>query len=440
MKPSEIENTIRSARATTRADTDERIMAAAGAAMQKSNQQESAHQHTSGRLRRMIMNNKITKLAVAASVIAAAMLCIHFIGGSLDGTSVTVAAMIEQLNNHTRYKCRQRVVREQGPEFPTMDVYHLNLQQRRQEVEDGTIHVIDMRGEDAITVELDPAKKKAMVEKLIGFGRRHDPDIIEMVKKFDEASTERLGTKEVNGKTLYGFHHRPNEHNDFTVWVDPETKLPVEIQLLHVNAKQTILLDEFEFDFDLAPDAFSTDIPAGYEVKTIVQDYRPVETREVTPADVRSGINHTAYMVGELPWAKQIATVQTTNSLHPGKIYLIGIVSDDGNVIVVGQCDMFSDYRDAMMEWMQKEKVVLETAAGAKVHTHPNGAEYARLHLESFANARPQLFDIKNLSEERFTRMIVMPDGTIIGLSANKQMSTEKQQQLVESLKEIAPN
>jgi hypothetical protein len=33
--------------------------------------------------------------------------------------------------------------------------------------------------------------------------------------------------------------------------------------------------------------------------------------------------------------------------------------------------------------------------------------------------------------------MIVLPDRTILGLAANKQMSDEKLQQLVEALKEI---
>jgi hypothetical protein len=47
---------------------------------------------------------------------------------------------------------------------------------------------------------------------------------------------------------------------------------------------------------------------------------------------------------------------------------------------------------------------------------------------------------MENLSEERFTSMIVMPDRTILSLSANKQMSDEKLQQLVESLKEIKAN
>ncbi len=65
---------------------------------------------------------------------------------------------------------------------------------------------------------------------------------------------------------------------------------------------------------------------------------------------------------------------------------------------------------------------------------------YARRLLGSFAGANPEFFDIKNLSEERFTRMIVMSDGTIMGLSANKQMSDKRLQELVESLIEIKAN
>ena len=81
----------------------------------------------------------------------------------------------EQSNNYTKYKCRQRIVRQQGPEYPTMLVYHLNLSQRRQEVENGDIHIIDMRRTDVITVELKPDQMKATVTKLVGFGPRSDP-------------------------------------------------------------------------------------------------------------------------------------------------------------------------------------------------------------------------------------------------------------------------
>jgi hypothetical protein len=319
-----------------------------------------------------------------------------------------------------------------------MQVYHLNLSLRRQEVENGDIHIIDMQGVDAITVELKPAQNKAIVTKLIGAGPRKDPHIIEMVKRFEQESTERLGTKKVNGKTLQGFRHLPNEHNDFTVWVDPETKLPVEIELKHPQAEQTIFMDEFEFDFELDASAFSTKVPDGYEIENITLDYRPVEPKEITPEDIRTGLNHTAYTVGKLPWMEKIIMIETIDPLGTKAIqYITGIQSNDGNIIIIVQGNYYDIKR---MVWIPKQQLVLETPLGAKLYTHPNGSIYAKYYLESFAKASPEFFSMENLSEERFTRMIVLPDSTILGLAANKPMSDEKLQQIVESLIKIKAN
>ena len=386
-------------------------------------------------LRSITMKSPFTKLASAAAIIIAISIGIYFLG---DGSSVAWSQVVEQLNNYTKYKCRQRVVREQGPQIPTMQVYHLNLQQRRQEVEDGTIHIIDLRLENPITVELYPDQKKAVVTNILGFGPKKDPDIIDMVKRFEQQSTERLGTKKVNGKTLQGFRHKPNEYNDFTVWVDPKTKLPVEIELKHPKAKQTIYMDQFAFDFDLDESAFSTVVPDGYEVKTVVQDYRPVKQKEISTEDLRTGLSHTAYAAEKLPWMEKLIIMQITDPLmRMGKAYVIGIQSDDGNRIIIVQGDYYEQER---MVWIPNEKVVLEIPSGIKLYTHPNGSIYARLLLEGISKANPDFFNMENLGEERLTRMIVMPDGTILGLATNKQMSDEKLTELVESLKEIEPN
>jgi len=389
-------------------------------------------------LRNLIMKSPITKIATAAAIIIAVSICIHFLGGSIDGASVAWSQVVEQLSSHTKYKCRQRVVREQGPEYPTMQIYHLNLQQRRQEVENGDIHIIDMRGQDAITVELKPAEMKAIVTTLIGAGPREDPPIIEMVKRFEQESTERLGTKKVNGKILQGFRHQQNENNEFTVWVDPATKLPVEIEIKHLNRGQTIFLDEFKFDFELDESAFSTDVPDGYEVENLTLDYRPVEPKEVSAEDIRSGLNHTAYTIEKLLWIEKIIMIQTIDPLGTKAIvYITGIQSNDGNTIIIVQGNYYDIKR---MVWIPKEKLVLETPSGTKLYTHPNGALYAQYFLEAFAKANPEFFNMENISEEKFTRMIVMPDGTIMSFSANKKMSDEKLQELVESLKEIEAN
>jgi len=386
-------------------------------------------------LRRLIMKSPLTKIAAAAAIITAVSICIHYLGGSFDGASVAWSQVVEQLSSHTKYKCRERVVRQQGPQVPTMQIYHLSLQQRRQEVENGDIHIIDMRGEDAITVELKPAEKKAIVTKLIGFGPKEDPDIIDMVKRFEQESTERLGTKNVNGKTLQGFRHKPNEYNDYTVWVDPATKLPVEIELKHPTIGQTIFMDEFEFDFKLDPAAFSTDIPDGYKIENLTLDYRPVEPKEIAAEDIQSMLIHTAYTVEKLPWMEKIISIETIDPLGTrAKVYITGIQSNDGNMIIIVQGNYYDLKR---MVWVPEQQLVMETPIGAKLYTHPNGALYAQYFLEAFSKANPDLFSMENLSEERFTRVIVMPDETVMGFSANKQMSDEKLQQLVEALKEI---
>jgi len=397
----------------------------------------SMHNHAgvSFNIWRIIMKNRTTKCAAVAIIAIAVLLGIHLLASSIDGTGVVWAEVVDKMKSHEKYKCRQRVVREKGPQVPTMQVYHLNLSQRRQEVENGDIHIIDMRGEDAITVELCPAEKKATVTKLIGMGPRKDPDIIDMVKRFEAASTERLGTKEQDGKTLHGFRHQPNKHNDFTVWVDGDTKLPVEIELKHPQLGQTIFMDEFAFGFELDPSAFSTEVPDGYDVKTIINDCTPVEPKQVTTQEIRSGLNHRAYAVGKLPWMEKVMMIQATDPLGTRvKVYMAGILSDNGNTIIVVQGDY---YDGARMVWVPKQQLVLETASGAKLYAHPKGSDYARFHLESFSKANPDFCHTEKLSDERFGGMIVLPDGTIVGLAANKRMSNQRLEELVESITEI---
>ena len=316
----------------------------------------------------------------------------------------------------------------------------MNLSLRRQEAEDGTIQIIDMREKDAVTLELYPDQKKAVVTKLLGFGPRKDPDIVDMVKRFEQESTERLGTKKVDGKVLHGFRHLLNEHNDFTVWVDPETKLPVEIELKHFREGkhwQTIFMDEFEFDFQLDPSAFSTDVPKGYTVETLVNDNRKTEPEVAVPEDIQKELNHAAYTLEKLSWFEQMQTIKHTDPLGTkAPVIMTGIKTDNGNVIVIAQGNYYDVER---MVWLRQQELKLETPDGIKLYTHPNGAIYAKYFLESFTKARPE-FAYQTLSEKRFTRMIVMQNGVVVSLSANDEMSDEQLQQLFESLVKIESN
>lgn len=388
----------------------------------------------------LIMNNSLTKFAAAALIIAAALAGLYKVTGSVDGASVAWAQVVEQLNKYERYKCRQRVVRDDGTKSPDRNVYHMNLSLRREESEDGSVYIIDMQHRDAVTVELYPDKKKAVVTKLLNFGPRNDPDIIDMVKRFEQVSTESLGTKEVDGKTLTGFHHKLNEHNDFTVWVDSGTKLPSEIELKHPSAGQTIYMDRFEFDFDLPASAFSTDIPDGYKVKTIVQDHGGTvapKPKEISADDIRGKFNHPAYKLENIPWAQEIKHWEMIDPLGTKiNVYLTGIRTDNDNTLILIQAEYYELER---MTWIPQQQMVLETPRGAKLYTHPNSTAYAQHFFRSLSQAAPDFISADAISPQIYTREIVMPDGTVLGFVANHPLPDARLQQLADSLLKIEP-
>ncbi len=98
MTPSErLEDVIRSARATTSAQADARIMALGEAAMAKRNEQHSAGVYTSGQIRRTLMKRNWIKLATAAAVIVAIGLGMYILTGSVHGTSITMAQIRQAL-------------------------------------------------------------------------------------------------------------------------------------------------------------------------------------------------------------------------------------------------------------------------------------------------------------------------------------------------------
>ena len=369
-----------------------------------------------------IMKLNLTKIAAAAIILIALIITFSHNGISPDGASIAWADVIKQLNTHEKYKCHQIVMLDNGTTLPEMEVIHVNLSLRRQEADDGTIHIINMQNEDAIVVRIVPDQQKATVTKMLGFGPKKDPDIIDMVKRFDQESTERLGTKELNGKTLYGFKHKPNEHNEFTVWVDAGDKLPVEIELRHPTAGQTIYMDDFDFDFEYNPEDFSTDVPEGYEVETIINDYRPTEPKTAVNSDIAEYLNHTAYDIAQPEWADKSCIIETTDPLGTkAKVFITAFTAEDDNIIMFIQGNYYDINK---MVWINQQQLLYTADNGIKLFSHPNGEIYAEHFLKCFAKAEPN-FTKYEIEPQRQTYMITMPDGAVIGMVSSKTLSDQ---------------
>ena len=243
---------------------------------------------------RNIMRTPIAKLTIAAAVIVAALLGIHFSGG----TSTTAwAAVLEKVNGFDTCVFRTRHVETTGPrpdgfEFATekeskeyrsdtygsfsenyengkVSVRHYTLLQERQH--------LSFYGQGPHKM----CMRMAIDDK--GIREFYNSDPRRLVAKILAGNYIELGEDTIEGKRVRGIELRdPNvlgdEENkvppmdDFAAsfWIETETQLPVwmEISLVPKGSatRMTMIWDQFEWGVPLEASLFKPEIPADYEV------------------------------------------------------------------------------------------------------------------------------------------------------------------------------
>jgi hypothetical protein len=96
-----------------------------------------------------------------------------------------------------------------------------------------------------------------------------------MLRTIPKDTVKRLADKNIAGKRALGFLVRLGEgryRQEATVWVDPETRLPVRLEMAGKDdqgreARQ--VLDDILFDRPLDAALFSLTPPAGYKTQTL---------------------------------------------------------------------------------------------------------------------------------------------------------------------------
>ena len=142
----------------------------------------------------------------------------------------------------------------------------LSLSRRREIRPDGSILVVDLSQEPAKALELYPEEKRAVETTVLGKVPANDPDILRRASDAQNRFGEDLGEQEIDGRMARGFRV-PEPHNDWTFWIDPETELPIRIELVQTQAGRKLIWSEFEFDVDFDESLFSTTAPEGYTVQ-----------------------------------------------------------------------------------------------------------------------------------------------------------------------------
>ncbi|UCG58702.1 MAG: zf-HC2 domain-containing protein [Phycisphaerales bacterium] len=209
------------------------------------------------KLRRIIMTSKITRIAAAAAVLVVAALGVHY----MMGPSITFADVVKPILN-ARTVVFDFIVGsdETGPAMHDVVV---GSKIRRTFSNMETVLIIDI--DNAKMLTLDPKTKGAAYVDIQGPLQEGTRNFLEMVRRavtdMEGIPVQELGRRNIDGREAIGFEAK-DPHVQLTIWADPETAMPIRIELLF--GQTLYILKNIEFDVPVEDSLVSMDLPAGY--------------------------------------------------------------------------------------------------------------------------------------------------------------------------------
>ncbi len=218
--------------------------------------------------RRPIMNSKMTKLTVAAAIIIAALLGIHFLGVTPDGTSVAWADVLRNVETARTIMYRHELERGDVREVRTVRIKEPYLS-RSDYIARNDPGEIDIPQSNAFVLDTRNAKTTSFYPrtKLAVIGKEEGPGFsirtYEKLKQDLRDGTEKdLGRVRLNGRDAICFEIS-REDGKTTIWADPDTALPIQIETVSdEQGGMRTLMSDIQFDVELDERIF--EIPADY--------------------------------------------------------------------------------------------------------------------------------------------------------------------------------
>ncbi|MHC4324919.1 MAG: LolA family protein [Planctomycetota bacterium] len=211
------------------------------------------------------MKSPIAKLAAATLIIAAALIAILQPGSWMD--RAIPADEEDVLGNARKYKTLTWKVTI--PDKATiiqgmaLEPYYVRIVWPS-----GKVWLLDRRERKVVLI--NPAKKTAKIM----FIEDQSPDIYETLSDFKnmpQLSTKQIGQRQIGEIQTIGFDASIG-HDQVTVWVDPQTHLPIRIEFFGTNecgrTEPEFIWSDIVFDVELDESLFKFDL-AGYEVQEV---------------------------------------------------------------------------------------------------------------------------------------------------------------------------
>jgi outer membrane lipoprotein-sorting protein len=372
---------------------------------------------------RTVMESKLTRLATAAVVIIAVIITAHRYGRTIDGTSIAFADVLKQINNFRPYVYKQ-TVRVAGNPDDIRQIMYLTLSQRREIRSDGSIWIFDMSEKPVKVLALYPGKKEAMKQTLEDMGPVKDFDLLRTLGERKDGTEENLGEKTIDGHAVKGFHLL-DKINDFTVWADAKTGLPIRVELVQEQIKRTIILEDFKFDANLDPSFFNTNTPQGYSVQE--EEIKTFSAQQVPVQQVIKGSTFETYVFARAPsWTRPVQIIEASDPGSPGnRMYVFAAVADDGRHLVLVQSKTYN----SLGPQIRKGQLVYTSPNGFKVWKGGPEKWYSETLLKSARDIIPD-----SPSENRVGFALESPAGTFPLLAVNGPITGEELHSIVDNL------
>ena len=218
-------------------------------------------------IRRMIMNNRIAKLAAAAAIVIAAFVVISQFGGSVNVSSVAWADVLENVEAARTVMCTLEIENGDNREIFTsrvMEPYHWRLDAIESPYDyQASIH--DGRINKCLLVY--PHTKMAVLNTDEGYPGYKVNTYEKLKRDFRDGTEKNLGQVVLNGRDTVCFEiSKANKR--ITVWADPTTAIPIQIEeTWDANgSRKRILRSDIKFDIEFEEGLFSMMPPEGYSL------------------------------------------------------------------------------------------------------------------------------------------------------------------------------
>ncbi|MHC4386368.1 MAG: hypothetical protein ACYSUG_05185 [Planctomycetota bacterium] len=254
---------------------------------------------------RIIMKSNITKFAVATVVIIAVLTGIYQLTGSIDGTSVAFAQVLDNIQhcNYTFDVTIEPISQSSSQDLSPIKGQAMVIQPQKFRLNwfsgsEGNVSAIL----DYNTKQYLQLLHKSKIGRVNDYDGKANGDFsllfnkpVERLWDLKDGSEEVLGQKELYGHTATGFKV-VQEGFEITIWADSRNGLPIYVEALSEENNFSIstkwVMENFDYEIELNEELFNTDGPAEYTIVDksgiVVRDGRTAfEDKSTSEANIR---------------------------------------------------------------------------------------------------------------------------------------------------------